>query len=169
MPKHITAPFDQETLASLRAGDQVLISGTIYSARDAAHRRMYEALKSGEEMPINLSGATIYYMGPTPARAGRAIGSAGPTTAGRMDAYTPALIAEGMVAMIGKGRRSPAVTEAIKEHGAVYFATIGGAGALLSQAIAKAECVAYADLGPEAIYRLEVRDFPAFVMIAGGY
>ncbi|MDR0221659.1 MAG: FumA C-terminus/TtdB family hydratase beta subunit [Lachnospiraceae bacterium] len=168
MPKHITAPFSKETLASLRAGDQVLISGTIYSARDAAHRRMYEALKNEEEMPINLSGVAIYYMGPTPARSGRAIGSAGPTTAGRMDAYTPALLAEGMVAMIGKGRRSPTVIEAIKKHGAVYFATIGGAGALLSQAITAAECVAYADLGPEAIYRLEVRDFPAFVMIDGG-
>jgi fumarate hydratase subunit beta len=168
MPRHITAPFDQETLASLRAGEQVLISGTVYSARDAAHRRMYEALKNGEEMPINLSGATIYYMGPTPARPGRAIGSAGPTTAGRMDFYTPALLAEGMAAMIGKGRRSAMVEEAIKKYGAVYFATIGGAGALLSQTITAAECVAYADLGPEAIYRLEVRNFPAFVMIDGG-
>jgi fumarate hydratase subunit beta len=165
MPIRITTPIEEKTRQSLRVGDQVLISGTAYSARDAAHQRICEALARGEELPLPLQGATIYYMGPSPARAGRAIGSAGPTTSGRMDVFTPTLLEKGMVAMIGKGRRSLAVKEAMKKHGAVYFAAIGGAGALLSQAICRAECVAYEDLGPEAIYRLEFKDFPAFVVI----
>jgi fumarate hydratase subunit beta len=158
-------PLEDCSRQSLRIGEQVLISGPVFSARDAAHQRLCAALVSGEELPIPVEGATIYYMGPSPARVGRVIGAAGPTTSGRMDVYTPPLLDKGMVAMIGKGRRSLAVKEAMKKQGAVYFAAVGGAGALLSQAITKAECVAYADLGPEAIYRLELKDFPAFVVI----
>jgi len=161
----ITAPFNKELLKSLRAGDQVMISGVVFSARDAAHKRIHNALINGEELPISLKDITIYYMGPSPAGPGRVIGSAGPTTSGRMDSYTPALLDRGMVAMIGKGYRSPKVKESIKKNGAVYFGAVGGAGALLSKTISAAECIAYPDLGAEAIYRLELNDFPAFVII----
>lgn len=149
---------------SLRAGDRVLLSGVIYTARDAAHKRLYDLLQAGEELPVDLRGQVIYFVGPTPARPGQVIGSAGPTTSGRMDAYTPALIAYGLRGMIGKGRRSPEVLKAIQEHGAVYFGATGGAGALLAKRIVKAEVVAYPDLGPEAIHRLEVKDFPVIVV-----
>ncbi len=143
----------------------VYITGTIYTARDAAHKRMAQALAEGKELPINIEGEIIYYMGPTPAREGRPIGSAGPTTASRMDKYAPALLDLGLAAMIGKGKRTQQVQEAIVRNGAVYFAAIGGAGALLSKSIEKAEVVAYEDLGTEAIRRLEVKDFPVIVVI----
>lgn len=160
----ITSPFSPETLSRLRAGDSVAISGVIYTARDAAHKKLIEALEGGEKPPIDLEGITIYYMGPSPALPGRVIGAAGPTTSGRMDRYTPRLLDAGVRAMLGKGFRSPAVREAIKEHGAVYMATIGGAGALISQRIKAAEVVAYPELGPEAIRRLEVEELPAIVI-----
>lgn len=143
----------------------VYITGTIYTARDAAHKRMAEALAEGKELPINIEGEIIYYMGPTPAREGRPIGSAGPTTASRMDKYAPKLLDLGLAAMIGKGKRTQQVQEAIVRNGAVYFAAIGGAGALLSKSIEKAEVVAYEDLGTEAIRKLEVKDFPVIVVI----
>ena len=165
MDHHLTAPFDGEQLKTLRSGDMVYITGTIYVARDAAHKRMQEALDRGEELPIDISGQTIYYMGPSPAREGRPIGSAGPTTASRMDKYAPRLLDLGLRGMIGKGKRSRAVKEAIVRNGAVYFAAIGGAGALLSKAITASEVVAYDDLGTEAIRKLEVKDFPAIVVI----
>lgn len=153
-----------EVVRDLRSGDQVLISGVLYVGRDAAHKRLVEVLNRGEKPPVELKGQTIYYMGPSPARPGQVIGSAGPTTSGRMDPYTPALLEAGLKAMIGKGGRSQAVREAIKRHGAVYFAAVGGAGALISKTIKKAEVVAYEDLGPEALRRLEVEDFPAVVV-----
>ena len=165
MDHHLTAPFDGEQLKTLRSGDMVYITGTIYVARDAAHKRMQEALDRGEELPIDISGQTIYYMGPSPAREGRPIGSAGPTTASRMDKYAPRLLDLGLRGMIGKGKRSRAVKDAIVRNGAVYFAAIGGAGALLSKAITASEVVAYDDLGTEAIRKLEVKDFPAIVVI----
>ena len=165
MDHHLTAPFDGEQLKTLRSGDMVYITGTIYVARDAAHKRMQEALDRGEELPIDISGQTIYYMGPSPAREGRPIGSAGPTTASRMDKYAPRLLDLGLRGMIGKGKRSQAVKDAIVRNGAVYFAAIGGAGALLSKAITASEVVAYDDLGTEAIRKLEVKDFPAIVVI----
>ena len=149
----------------VRAGDRVLITGTIIAARDAAHKRLVEALARGEELPVDLDGAVIYYVGPSPARPGRAIGAAGPTTAGRMDAYTPTLLAQGLRGMIGKGRRNAAVIASMKQHGAVYFGAIGGCGALLSKCIKKAEVIAYEDLGAEALRRLEVEDFPVTVII----
>ena len=152
-------------MRGLRAGDYVYITGTIYTARDAAHKRMQEALARGEALPFDVAGNVLYYMGPSPAREGRPIGSAGPTTASRMDKYTPALLDMGLLGMIGKGKRSDAVKEAIVRNGAVYFAAVGGAGALLSKAITGAEVIAYDDLGTEAIRRLEVRDFPAIVVI----
>ena len=152
-------------MRGLRAGDYVYITGTIYTARDAAHKRMQEALARGEALPFDVAGNILYYMGPSPAREGRPIGSAGPTTASRMDKYTPALLDMGLLGMIGKGKRSDAVKEAIVRNGAVYFAAVGGAGALLSKAITGAEVIAYDDLGTEAIRRLEVRDFPAIVVI----
>ncbi len=142
-------------------GTRVLISGVVYTARDAAHRRLVEALDRGERLPFDIKGQTLYYMGPSPPRPGQVIGSAGPTTSGRMDGYTPPLLAAGLKAMIGKGNRSPEVREAIKKHKAVYLVAIGGTGALLSKAIKKAEVIAYPDLGVEAIMRLEVEDFPA--------
>ena len=145
----------------MTAGTQVLISGVIYTARDAAHKRLIQALDKGERLPFDLTGQTLYYMGPSPARVGQVIGSAGPTTSGRMDNYTLPLIAAGLKAMIGKGNRSPEVREAIKKHKAVYLVAIGGTGALLSKAIKKAEVIAYPDLGVEAIMRLEVKDLPA--------
>lgn len=165
MEKHIGVPLTDEAAVSLRAGDYVYLTGTIYTARDAAHKRMYEALERQEELPFRLRGNVIYYMGPSPAREGRPIGSAGPTTSGRMDKYTPALLELGLKGMIGKGKRSPEVTEAIVRNGAVYFAAVGGAGALLSKAVVSSEVIAYDDLGTEAVRKLEVRDFPVIVVI----
>jgi fumarate hydratase subunit beta len=150
-------------MEKLTAGTQVLISGVVYTARDAAHQRLTHALEKGEKLPFDLKGQTLYYLGPSPARPGQVIGAAGPTTSRRMDRYTLHLIAAGIRAMIGKGSRSPEVREAMKKHKAVYFATIGGAGALLSKSIKKAEVIAYEDLGAEAILRLDVEDFPAIV------
>ncbi len=160
----ITTPLDPQVIEKLKAGEQVSISGVIYTARDAAHKRLIEALDRGEKLPIDLSGQTVYYMGPSPAKPGQVIGAAGPTTSGRMDSYSPRLMAAGLKGMIGKGSRSQEVKEAIKKHKAVYFAAIGGAGALIARAIKKAEVVAYEDLGAEAIMRLEVENFPAIVV-----
>jgi fumarate hydratase subunit beta len=165
MDRHITAPISKEDALSLEAGDYVYITGTIFTARDAAHQRMYEALDRNEKLPINIENNIIYYMGPSPAREGRPIGSAGPTTASRMDKYAPRLLDLGLKGMIGKGKRSEAVREAIVRNGAVYFAAVGGAGALLSKSITSSEVVAYDDLGTEAIRRLEVKDFPVIVVI----
>lgn len=165
MERHIQAPFDSKTAASLRAGDYVYLTGTIYTARDAAHKRMYENLQKGEKLPLEIEGNVLYYMGPSPARPGKPIGSAGPTTASRMDKYTPALLDLGLRAMIGKGRRSPEVKEALIRNGAVYFAAVGGAGALLSRAILSSEVIAYDDLGTEAIHKLQVKDFPVIVVM----
>lgn len=167
MEKHIQAPVCEQDIASLHAGDYVYISGTIYTARDAAHKRMQETLAAGGPLPVDLNGNILYYMGPSPAREGQVIGSAGPTTAGRMDRYTPELLDLGLKGMIGKGKRSIKVKEAIVRNGAVYFAAVGGAGALLSKAILKSEVIAYDDLGTEAIRRLEVKDFPVIVVIDG--
>jgi len=160
---HITSPFDRKTIKELTAGTPVLLSGTIYTARDAAHRRLVQALKNKEELPFVLKGQTIYYTGPSPARPGRTIGSAGPTTSGRMDIYTPRLLSAGVKAMIGKGSRSMEVREAMQKYKAVYFIATGGAGALLARSIKKATIVAYEDLGPEAIRMLTVDNFPAIV------
>ena len=161
----ITAPLTAEAAAKLKAGDLVLITGAIYSARDAAHKRLVEALDRGEALPVDLTGQVIYYVGPSPAKPGQPIGSAGPTTSGRMDAYTPRLLEHGLRGMIGKGSRSAAVVEAMKKHGAVYFAATGGAAALIAKTIKKYEVIAYADLGPEALAKLTVEDFPAIVVI----
>lgn len=165
MEKHITVPFDKETAKSLKAGDYVYLTGVIYTARDAAHKRMDESLNNGDKLPIDIDGNVIYYMGPSPAREGRPIGSAGPTTATRMDKYTPRLLDMGLTGMIGKGKRQPKVKEAIVRNNAVYFAAVGGAGALLSQRILKSDVVAYDDLGTEAIRRIEVENFPVIVVI----
>ena len=165
MDRYIQAPVSKEDARSLKAGDYVYLSGTIYTARDAAHKRMKEALDQGQKLPFNLKGSVIYYMGPSPAREGRPIGSAGPTTASRMDKYTPELLDLGLGAMIGKGKRSPAVIDAMVRNGAVYFAAVGGAGALLSKCILSSEIVAYEDLGAEAIRKLEVKNFPVIVVI----
>lgn len=165
MERHIKAPISKEDALSLKSGDYVYITGTIYTARDAAHKRMQEALNGGEPLPIELKNNIIYYMGPSPAREGRPIGSAGPTTASRMDRYTPQLLDLGLGGMIGKGKRSPEVIEGIMRNGAVYFAAVGGAGALLSKCITKSEVIAYDDLGTEAIRRLTVENFPAIVVI----
>jgi len=165
MDKRIKAPIDKETAKSLRAGDYVYIDGIIYTARDAAHKRMIEALEKGESLPIEMEGTIIYYMGPSPAREGRPIGSAGPTTASRMDKYTPTLLNMGMGAMIGKGKRSQAVIDGIIRNGSVYFAAVGGAGAILSKCIKESEVVAYDDLGTEAIRKLRVENFPVIVVI----
>jgi fumarate hydratase subunit beta len=165
MDRHINAPISNEDARSLNAGDYVYITGTIYTARDAAHLRMYEALDRNEELPISMENNIIYYMGPSPAREGRPIGSAGPTTASRMDKYAPRLLDLGLKGMIGKGKRSEAVREAIIRNGAVYFAAVGGAGALLSKSITSSEVVAYDDLGTEAIRKLGVKDFPVIVVI----
>lgn len=165
MERHIKAPIDRETAKGLQAGDYVYITGTIYTARDAAHKRMYEALERGEALPLDMQNNVIYYMGPSPAREGRPIGSAGPTTASRMDKYAPALLDLGLIGMIGKGKRSEAVKEAIVRNGAVYFAAVGGAGALLAGSIKASEVIAYDDLGTEAIRRLEVENFPVIVVI----
>ena len=165
MERHIQAPISEQESISLKAGDYVYITGTIYTARDAAHKRMQETLQEGKALPIELTDNMIYYMGPSPAREGRVIGSAGPTTASRMDKYAPQLLDMGLRAMIGKGKRSQAVKDAIVKNHAVYLAAVGGAGALLSKAILKSEVIAYEDLGTEAIRRLEVKDFPAIVVI----
>ncbi|MBP3604148.1 MAG: Fe-S-containing hydro-lyase [Lachnospiraceae bacterium] len=165
MDLHITVPFDESTAKSLKSGDYVYLSGIIYTARDAAHKRMYETLEEGGELPFDITNNLIYYMGPSPAREGRPIGSAGPTTASRMDKYAPTLLDLGQRGMIGKGKRSEAVREAIVRNNAVYFAAVGGAGALLSKSIIKSEVIAYDDLGTEAIRKLEVKDFPVVVVI----
>ena len=165
MEKHIQTPITEEVTADLKSGDYVYITGTMYVARDAAHKRMIEALENGETLPIDIKDATIYYMGPSPAREGRPIGSAGPTTATRMDKYAPTLLDLGQKAMIGKGKRSKEVIDAMIRNKAVYFAAVGGAGALLSKCIKESEVICYDDLGAEAIRKLYVEDFPAIVVI----
>ena len=161
----ITTPLTREAVRNLKAGDSCLISGVIYTARDAAHKRLCELVAQGKELPMDVKDAIIYFVGPTPAKPGQAIGSAGPTTSYRMDAYSPILIEQGLTGMIGKGKRGAEVVAAMKAHGAVYFGAIGGCGALLSKCIKKAEVIAYEDLGAEAIRRMEVEDFPAIVII----
>ena len=161
----ITTPLTREKVKTLKAGDSCLISGVIYTARDAAHKRLCELVAAGKELPMDVTDSIIYFVGPTPAKPGQAIGSAGPTTSYRMDAYSPILIQQGQTGMIGKGKRGPEVIAAMKEHGAVYFGAIGGCGALLSQCIKEAEIIAYEDLGAEAIRRLVVEDFPVVVII----
>lgn len=163
--KYLQVPFNRDEAIKLKAGDYVYLSGTIYTARDAAHKRIHETLQEGGELPLAVRDNVIYYMGPSPARDGRAIGSAGPTTASRMDKYTPNLLDMGLRGMIGKGRRSEAVKEAIIRNQAVYFAAVGGAGALLSRAITSSQIIAYDDLGTEAIRKLEIKDFPVIVVI----
>ncbi len=165
MDRHITAPITKETAKTLHAGDYVYITGIIYTARDAAHKRMQETLQRGEALPLEMKENVIYYMGPSPAREGRPIGSAGPTTASRMDKYAPELLDLGLGAMIGKGKRSQEVKDAIVRNGSVYFAAVGGAGALLSKCILSSEVIAYDDLGTEAIRKLQVKDFPVIVVI----
>ncbi|MDY3239058.1 MAG: Fe-S-containing hydro-lyase [Anaerovoracaceae bacterium] len=165
MEKRITTPLTLEKTRDLHCGDNVLISGVIYTGRDAAHKRLVELLQQGKELPLDVKDAIIYYVGPAPAQPGKVIGSAGPTTSYRMDAYAPALLDIGLKGMIGKGKRSPEVIESMKKNGAVYFGAIGGAGALLAKCIKKAEVIAYEDLGAEAIRRLEVEDLPAVVII----
>lgn len=165
MDKRIAAPMSKENAKKLRAGDYVYITGTIYTARDAAHKRMSEAIAKGEELPISMENNIIYYMGPSPAREGRPIGSAGPTTASRMDKYAPKLLDLGLKGMIGKGKRSREVVEAVKRNGCVYFAAVGGAGAILSKCIKESKVVAYDDLGTESVRKLYVEDFPCIVVI----
>lgn len=165
MEKRLQTPLTKDMAKTLQAGDYVYLTGTIYSARDAAHKRLTESLAKGESLPLPLENEIIYYLGPTPARPGQVIGSAGPTTSSRMDKYAPALLDLGQTGMIGKGRRSEAVIASMKKNSAVYFAAVGGAGALLSKCIKKAEVIAYEDLGAEAIYKLEVEDFPVIVVI----
>ena len=165
MAIRITAPMSREVARTLKSGDSVLLSGVIYTARDAAHKRLCELVAAGKELPLDVKDSIIYFVGPTPARPGEAIGSAGPTTAYRMDAYSPTMIEQGQTGMIGKGKRNEEVIAAMKKHGAVYFGAIGGCGALLSKCIKKAEVIAYDDLGAEAIRRLEVEDFPVIVII----
>lgn len=165
MEQIINTPISYEEARKLKSGDYVYLTGTIYTARDAAHKRMQETLDEGKDLPIDIRNNIIYYMGPSPAREGRPIGSAGPTTASRMDKYTPQLLDMGMGAMIGKGKRSQAVIDGIIKNGCVYFAAVGGAGALLSKCIRKSEVVAYEDLGTEAIRKLEVENFPVIVVI----
>lgn len=162
---HITTPLTEEAARSLKAGDSVLITGTIYTGRDAAHKRLIETLDRGEKLPVDFDGQIIYYVGPSPAKPGQTIGSAGPTTSGRMDAYTPKMLALGLKGMVGKGYRSAEVVEAMKKHGAVYFAATGGAAALIAKSIKKYEVIAYEDLGTEAISKLTVENFPAIVVI----
>jgi fumarate hydratase subunit beta len=170
MAKKVKLPLTDETLKDLKAGDNILLTGVMYVARDAAHKRMIEALDQGKPLPFDIKGQTVYYMGPSPARPGQVIGSAGPTTSGRMDSYSPRLIAAGLKGMVGKGMRSAAVKEAMKKYKAVYLAAIGGAGALISKSIKKSEVIAYGELGAEAVLRMEVEDFPAIVIndIYGG-
>lgn len=163
--KYLKAPITEKDVEDLCSGDMVYISGTIYTARDAAHKRLYEAIQAGEEIPFDLQNNIIYYLGPSPAREGQVIGSAGPTTSSRMDKYTPLLLKNGLKGMIGKGKRSEQVIDAIKTYKAVYFAAIGGAGALLSKCITKSEVIAYDDLGTEAVRKLEVENLPVIVVI----
>ena len=163
-PIRLKTPLSEEDVARLKIGDRVLITGTLYTGRDAAHKRLFELVKSGKDLPFDIKGQIIYYVGPSPAKPGKAIGSAGPTTSGRMDAYSPALMEKGLRGMIGKGMRSDAVKEAMKRYKAVYFAATGGAGALLGKRVKRADVVAYEDLGTEAVHRLEVEDFPAIVV-----
>ena len=166
MKKHINTPLTLDKVKDLHSGDEVLLSGVIYTSRDAGHKRLVEAHQKGEKLPVDLKDATIYFVGPTPAKLGQALGSCGPTTSYRMDAYSPYLIRNcGLTGMIGKGKRNEQVIDAMKECGAVYFGAIGGAGALLSQCVVKAEIVAYEDLGAEALHRLEVKDMPLTVVI----
>ena len=165
MERKLTIPATEDELKSLRAGDMIYITGTIYTARDAAHKRMFEALQNGEELPFDISGNFVYYLGPTPARPGQVIGSAGPTTSSRMDKYTPLLLDQGLKGMIGKGKRSKEVVDSIVKNGAVYFAAIGGLGALLSKRIIASEVIAYDDLGTEAIRKLTVEELPVVVII----
>lgn len=165
MEKHIKVPLVKETIRELKVGDMVFLDGIIFTARDAAHQRMYDTLQKGDKLPFDVRDNIIYYMGPSPARPGQVIGSAGPTTATRMDKYTPALLNIGLKGMIGKGKRSSEVKDAIIQNEAVYFAAIGGAGALLSKAIISSEVIAYEDLGTEAIRKLEVKDFPVIVVV----
>lgn len=160
----ITTPLDDETLMKMKTGDRVLISGSIFTGRDAAHKRLVELIDKGKELPVDLKGQIIYYVGPTPARPGNPVGSAGPTTSYRMDAYSPKLLKLGLKGMIGKGGRSDTVIEAMKENKAVYFAATGGTGALISRCIKRSEVIAYEDLGPEAIRKMEVKDFPVIVI-----
>lgn len=164
MEKHIEVPMTREAASQLEAGDYVYLTGTIYTARDAAHKRMYDSLRKGEALPINIEDNLIYYMGPSPAREGRAIGSAGPTTASRMDKYAPELLDLGLRGMIGKGKRTKAVLDSVVKNGCVYFAAVGGAGALLSKCIVESQVVAYEDLGTEAIRKLKVENFPVIVV-----
>ena len=163
-PIRLRPPLNNEDVERLKAGDRILISGTIYTGRDAAHRRLFDLLKEGKKLPFDIKGQIIYYVGPTPAKPRQVFGSAGPTTSYRMDAYSPALIERGLKGMIGKGMRSDAVKEAMKKYKAVYFAATGGAGALLAKRVKKAEIIAYEDLGPEAIRKLEVEDLPVIVV-----
>ena len=165
MDKHITAPLKTEEIEGLKSGDYVYITGTIYTARDAAHKRMYEAHNNGEKLPLDMEGNVIYYMGPSPAREGRVIGSAGPTTSYRMDKYAPTFLDMGLKGMIGKGKRTEPVIDAIIRNKAVYFAAVGGAGAILSKCIKSSEVIAYDDLGTEAIRKLEVENLPVIVVI----
>lgn len=165
MDKHIETPLTEEKVRDLRAGDYVYISGTIYTARDAAHKRMVEGLEEGNEIPFNMNDQIIYYLGPTPNREGQVIGSAGPTTSSRMDKYAPTLLNRGLKGMIGKGKRSDAVIDSMKKNTAVYFAAVGGAGALLSKCIKESEVIAYDDLGTEAIRRLQVENLPVITVI----
>lgn len=161
----ITTPFTEEDSRKLKVGDSVLISGVIYSARDAAHKAMTEALARGEKLPIDWHNQMVYYLGPTPAKPGNPIGSCGPTTSGRMDAYTPTMLDQGIQGMIGKGSRSKEVVDAMIKHGVTYFAAVGGAAALISKSVKKYEVIAYPELGPEALAKLTVEDFPAIVVI----
>lgn len=165
MEKNISLPIDKETISELHSGDYLYLTGTIYTARDAAHKRMYETIGRGEELPFDISGNFIYYLGPTPAKPGMVIGSAGPTTSSRMDKYTPELLSRGLSGMIGKGKRSKEVIDSIVENGAVYMAAVGGAGALLSKCIKSSEVIAYDDLGTEAIRKLYVENLPVIVIV----
>jgi fumarate hydratase subunit beta len=165
MAKHVKTPLTDEVIRDLKAGEEVLLSGTVYTGRDAAHKRMIELIRQGKPLPFDIRGQVIYYVGPCPAPEGKVIGSAGPTTSGRMDAYAPELIALGLKGMIGKGLRSDGVIEAIKEHGAIYFGATGGAGALISSCIKKEEVIAFEDLGTEAIRKLEIENLPCVVII----
>jgi fumarate hydratase subunit beta len=164
MQKKITSPFNDKTIADLKAGDQVLISGVMYVGRDAAHKRLVETMNKGEKMPFDVKGQVIYYMGPSPTKPGNVIGSSGPTTSGRMDAYTPRMLEAGLKGMVGKGLRTKEVKDAIKKYKAVYLAGVGGAAALIAKRIVKSEIIAYEELGPEALLRIEVKDFPAIVI-----
>ncbi len=165
MVKHVSLPLTEEAARSLRAGDEVLLTGPVLTGRDAAHKRLITLLEAGQPLPVDLEGETIYYVGPAPAAPGRVVGSAGPTSSYRMDAYTPQLLALGLRGMIGKGRRGDEVIAAMKKHGAVYFGAVGGSAVLISRSILKSEVIAYPDLGPEAIHRFYVKDFPAVVAI----